>query len=43
MADIKAEVEALVANISDKSGGQAALERLGALAQDKGRQPSHTW
>ena len=37
MADVKAEVEALVAKISDKSGGQAALEGLGALAQQKGR------
>jgi elongation factor 3 len=37
MADVKAEVEALVAKISDKSGGQAALEGLGALAQEKGR------
>jgi len=37
MSDVRAEVEALVAKISDKSGGQAALEGLCALAQQKGR------
>ena len=36
-AELKAEVEGLVAKISDKAGGQAALEALGAIAKEKGR------
>jgi len=36
-AALKAEVEGLVAKITDKAGGQAALEGLAALAKSKGR------
>jgi len=36
-AALKAEVEGLVAKITDKAGGQAALEALAALAKSKGR------
>jgi elongation factor 3 len=37
MADLKAEVESLVAQIGDKGQGQAALEALGKIATEKGR------
>eukprot|EP00439_Symbiodinium_sp_Y106_P059383 s2085_g8.t1 len=36
-AELKAEVEGLVAKISDKAAGQSALEGLAAIAKDKGR------
>ena len=34
--ELKKEEDALVAKIGDKAGGQAALESLTALAEDKG-------
>jgi len=37
MADLKAEIEGHVANIGDKAVGQAALEALGKIANEKGR------
>jgi len=37
MADIKTEVESLVAKIGDKGEGQASLEALGKIATEKGR------
>jgi len=37
MSALKTEVEGLVAKISDKADGQAALEGLAAIANDKGR------
>eukprot|EP00437_Effrenium_voratum_P014266 CAMPEP_0181442818 /NCGR_PEP_ID=MMETSP1110-20121109/24227_1 /TAXON_ID=174948 /ORGANISM="Symbiodinium sp., Strain CCMP421" /LENGTH=65 /DNA_ID=CAMNT_0023566761 /DNA_START=74 /DNA_END=271 /DNA_ORIENTATION=- len=33
-AELKAEIEALVAKISDKAAGQSSLESLGAIAKD---------
>ena len=36
-AELKAEIEALVAKISDKAAGQGALESLGKIAEEKGR------
>ncbi|CAE7447731.1 TEF3 [Symbiodinium pilosum] len=36
-AELKAEVEGLVAKISDKAAGQSALEGLASIAKDKGR------
>ena len=37
MAELKAEIEGLVAKIGDKAAGQASLEALGAIAETKGR------
>ncbi|CAK9004790.1 unnamed protein product [Durusdinium trenchii] len=36
-AELKAEIEALVAKISDKAAGQSALEGLAKIAEEKGR------
>lgn len=36
-AGLKAEIDALVAKITDKNEGQASLEKLASLAKDKGR------
>eukprot|EP00439_Symbiodinium_sp_Y106_P012872 s7273_g1.t2 len=36
-AELKAEIERLVAKIADQAGGKSALEGLAAIAKDKGR------